>query len=244
MNQLTKSESGRLKELEKIIKAGEKTFIEVGLALTEIRDGKLYRAEHGSFEKYMDRVWGWSKQHGYRLIEAAQTAKAHPQVAQSQTAANALSRVPPPRRKEVLASIPGKVTAPAVRKASVLPSARAATRFLDGTGLEIPPEVQTLWNRVQEAQQLLTQISVVRSALKTAEDDKDLLFCEVDFTDDVAKLNQVYVDLQRARPFAICPSCNGTSTKGCAVCHGRGFVSEFYWKNNVPEETKTLTGRK
>lgn len=243
MNQLTVSESSRLKSLEKIIKAGEKTFIEVGLALTEIRDEKLYRAEHGSFEKYMDRVWGWSKQHGYRLIEAAHVAKEHPRIV-TQAAANALAKVPPPKRAAVVAAIPAKPTAPAVRKASALPPTKPATTFLDATGLEIPPEVQTLWNRLLEAQHLCTQISVVRSALRKAQDEKDKLFVEVDFTDNLAKLNQVYIDLKRAIPFAICPSCNGVEAEGCATCKERGFVSQFYWDHNVPAETKTLTGRK
>ena len=38
-------ESQRLQELEKLIAKGQKTFVEVGLALAEIRDMRLYKRE-------------------------------------------------------------------------------------------------------------------------------------------------------------------------------------------------------
>jgi len=245
MNQITAPEITRLKQLEKIIKAGEKTFIEVGLALTEIRDDKLYRAEHGSFEKYMDRAWGWSKQHGYRIIEAAHVAKAIPEV-KSQNAANALAKVPPPRRQNVVEKIveTGKKVTAAAIKAVSKPPTRPAKTILDGTGLEVPKEALTVWNRMPEAQNLLSKVSDIRGALKSAQDNEDKLFAEVDFTDCLAKLNQVYIDLQRAKPFAVCPSCSGIDSEGCMTCYERGLVSEFYWKHNVAQETKDLTGRK
>jgi hypothetical protein len=41
-----------------------------GEALTVIRDGKLYRATHATFEDYCQQVWGIERRHGYRLIEA------------------------------------------------------------------------------------------------------------------------------------------------------------------------------
>ncbi len=260
MNEITQSEKSRLKQLERVIKAGEKTFVEVGLALTEIRDSKLYREEHGSFEKYMDRVWGWTKQYGYQLMAASKVVNEitnnknlSPELVKRVNsslpfpAARALSKVPPPRRLGVVQKIVAagqKVTAAAVSKIAGKPPKRPATALLDGTGLPVPPEVSALWNRMAEAQALMTSISSVRGVLRKAEDEKDILFIEVDFTDCMAKLNQVYIDVQRAKPFAICPTCSGIHTKGCMTCKGRGFVSEFYWKHQVPEETKTLTGRK
>lgn len=243
MNQpITAIETNRLKQLEKIIKAGEKTFIEVGDALTEIRDKKLYRAEHGTFEKYCERVWGWTRKNAYQLIAAAPVAKCNPEVTNVKSAM-ALSRVPPPKRKEVIEKIveSGKtVTAPAIKKAAQsLPKPRRDV-ILDGTGLELPQEVISLWGRSSEVQQLLSMLSAVRGALRKAQEEKDILFSEVDFTDDLAKLNQVYADLQTAKPFAVCPGCNGKLLDKTCACHGRGFVSEFYWKNAVPEEIKNL----
>ena len=54
MNELTPitlDESRRLVELEKTIEHGLKTFLEVGAALAEIRDKKLYRVEHSTFDR-------------------------------------------------------------------------------------------------------------------------------------------------------------------------------------------------
>jgi len=48
--------------------------IEVGMQLREIRDGRLYRVTYRTFEQYLRDRWGWSRQHGYRLIDAAEVA--------------------------------------------------------------------------------------------------------------------------------------------------------------------------
>ena len=43
-------------------RAGKKTFVEVGLALAEIRDLRLYKREYSGFEEYCQKKWGWTKQ--------------------------------------------------------------------------------------------------------------------------------------------------------------------------------------
>src|SRR3954468_15009600 len=59
------------KQLELVIERGLHTFVEVGQALLEIRDRKLYRAEYPTFEEYCKQRWGWSKSHVNRQIDAA-----------------------------------------------------------------------------------------------------------------------------------------------------------------------------
>jgi hypothetical protein len=56
--QLIPSEVQRLIICERTIEQGGLTFIEVGAALQEIRDSKLYRAEFKSFERYCISRWG------------------------------------------------------------------------------------------------------------------------------------------------------------------------------------------
>lgn len=58
MDQLTTTESSKLCQLESTIEAGLKTFVEVGSALMEIRDSRLYRQEFGTFEDYCRERWG------------------------------------------------------------------------------------------------------------------------------------------------------------------------------------------
>ncbi|MGA3354873.1 MAG: hypothetical protein ABSD85_17075 [Acidimicrobiales bacterium] len=66
----------QLSELEAIVERGLATFVEVGLALVEIRDRRLYRdGGHDSFESYCRHRWGFSRQHAHRLIEGARVAE-------------------------------------------------------------------------------------------------------------------------------------------------------------------------
>ena len=121
---ITLAESKRLIELENIVSRGKQTFIEVGTALAEIRDSKLYRCDYRTFEEYIRTKWGWTKQHVYRLIECAPIAKSNPQVT-SINQARALAKVEPIQRTEVLerATKSGKkITAKTIKEvAKVLP---------------------------------------------------------------------------------------------------------------------------
>ena len=65
-------ERSHLAELEAVIERGQQTFIDVGNALMEIRDQRLYRATHATFEAYCKERWGWSRISAYRHIEAAE----------------------------------------------------------------------------------------------------------------------------------------------------------------------------
>jgi hypothetical protein len=69
---LTKDESRRLKECERIIERGLESFYQVGNALAEIRDSRLYRISYASFEDYCRERWKISRFYAHRLIDAAQ----------------------------------------------------------------------------------------------------------------------------------------------------------------------------
>jgi hypothetical protein len=71
---LTDSEESRLTELERDIKNGIAVFTSVGDALLEIRDGKLYRNTHGTFESYCRDKWQIGKTHAYQLINQSVVA--------------------------------------------------------------------------------------------------------------------------------------------------------------------------
>lgn len=64
----------RLGELEAVIERGQRTFVEVGMALLEIRDGHLYQATHRTFEDYCLERWGWSLRRGEQIMQAAEVA--------------------------------------------------------------------------------------------------------------------------------------------------------------------------
>ena len=56
--ELTEAQENRFAELEGIIERGQKSFLEVGAALIEIKNSKLYQNTHGTFEAYCKDRWG------------------------------------------------------------------------------------------------------------------------------------------------------------------------------------------
>lgn len=51
------------------------SFVEVGNALMRIRDGRLYRATHATFEAYCLQKWDFSKTHVNRLVAASEVVE-------------------------------------------------------------------------------------------------------------------------------------------------------------------------
>jgi hypothetical protein len=72
MNELTVIECTDLEQHESVIEQGLKTFVEVGTALLAIRDGKLYRQAHGTFEDYCATRWGMTDRYARNLMSAAE----------------------------------------------------------------------------------------------------------------------------------------------------------------------------
>ena len=64
MPAISEAEKNRLTELETKIKRGMTGFFEVGRALQEIREAKLYRENHATFEAYLADRWDLSTTRG------------------------------------------------------------------------------------------------------------------------------------------------------------------------------------
>lgn len=76
--QIVDFESARLDQLEAVVAEGIVGFVRAGLALTAIHDRGLYKLREDSegkafrsFEAYLNEHWNMSRQHGYRLMDAA-----------------------------------------------------------------------------------------------------------------------------------------------------------------------------
>jgi hypothetical protein len=72
---LTAKERGRLEALERVVGKSLGSFIEAGQALLEIRDGRLYRESHASFEDYCRERWELGARRAYQLIDATAVAQ-------------------------------------------------------------------------------------------------------------------------------------------------------------------------
>ena len=112
------------------------------------------------------------------------------------------------------------------------------SQVLDGTGWPIPTQLIPLWQRTDEVQEMLTTLSRVKGALRAAQENKDMLFAEVNFSSALSQLDQAWYDIKTAKPFAVCPTCQGQLPDQCTLCKGRGFISEHRWNTCVTREDK------
>lgn len=68
---LCHDEQQELEDQERIIEQGMQTFWQVGQALKTVRDKRLYRDQHQTFDQYCQTRWGLGRQYAYRMIEGA-----------------------------------------------------------------------------------------------------------------------------------------------------------------------------
>jgi hypothetical protein len=126
----------------------------------------------------------------------------------------------------------------------VTPRERKSDLLTDHTGIEIPKDIRGVWQEADiMADNLLTDITGVRLCVIAAQKDKDILFCELNFSACVADMERAEKALESIKPYAVCPNCNGfpnLNEKGCAMCKSRGFVSKFRWDTTVPDEIKKM----
>jgi len=123
---LSETEDARLARNETRISQGLASFVEVGEALSDIRDARLYRATHGTFESYCAEKWGMTKTHCNRLISSAEVAQSLAPIGAktitTESQARELARVEPARREEVIRKADiatgGKITAAAIKQAA------------------------------------------------------------------------------------------------------------------------------
>jgi hypothetical protein len=255
----------RLAELEKLIAKGQKTFVEVGLALAEIRALRLYKREFSSFREYCQKKWGWSKSYAYDIIQSAEVARSLPEkvsaMADTERQVRELRKAPPAERAGIVQAIvdEGKpVTAKEIKRHLPPPPIRPSgadgtghpnlpppppSQVLDATGWPIPTQLIPLWQRAGEVQEMLSILSRVKGSLRAAQEKRDTLFAEVNFSSALSQLDQAWTDIKTGKPFAVCPTCQGQVPDKCTLCRGRGLISEHRWNTCVTREDKEFRAR-
>jgi hypothetical protein len=102
---LSADESGVLEYYERIIETGVKTFVEVGHALTVIRDQRLYREHYATFDAYVRKRWDLERTYAHRIIEASEVVdrllSAGNMVPVNEAQARPLASLPPEQQAEV-----------------------------------------------------------------------------------------------------------------------------------------------
>jgi phage N-6-adenine-methyltransferase len=135
-------EKQRLRELESKIDAGLKTFVDVGTALLEIRDSRLYRQSHGTFEDYCRDKWGFQRNYANKMIAAAEVidnlGTIVPVLPATETQVRPLTQLPtedqPAAWKQAVETAPyGKITAAHVQSVVDEFKADRITQFEEDT---------------------------------------------------------------------------------------------------------------
>ncbi len=71
--ELTTGGADHLADCESRIERNVRGFVEVGSALAEIREHRLYRGSHTTFDEYLKERWHFGRSYASRLIGAAET---------------------------------------------------------------------------------------------------------------------------------------------------------------------------
>lgn len=150
---LAKGEAATLAECEAVIERGMETFVEVGNALLTIRESKLYRATHATFDSYCRERWGWSRIRAHQLIDASKVVQEMGETLTmvnkptTERQARPLVELPKAERadawKEAVERSNGKPTAKVVQEVVRERQPRPAT-IVNGTHAPDPPDVAKL----------------------------------------------------------------------------------------------------
>ena len=158
---LTPDEAAELAQHERLIAQGLRAFVEVGLALCDVRDRRLYRATHQTFEDYCRDRWGIGRAHAYRLVAAAEVAEEmspHGDTPTTEAQARALQRLTPPERAEVVRRVAAEGGFAAVTARRVVAVSR-----------EVAPPARAV--RPRAARRAAALIEVIEKFVRDAERD-------------------------------------------------------------------------
>lgn len=109
---LSKNEQKRLAELESVVTNNFQAFYDVGCALREIQQQRLYRQTHPTFADYANDLWDLARRRAYQFIESADVIDNVKQIEmctngtqkiipQNERQARVLSKYPPEKQVEI-----------------------------------------------------------------------------------------------------------------------------------------------
>jgi hypothetical protein len=173
---LSATERAALGSLEGIVERGLSNFVEVGKALAQIRDNKLYRATSETFEGYCQQRFDLSRRYAdYQIASAEVVEDLRTRVLilpATEKQARPLLALPPEKRAQVWQSIldenPGQITAAFVQE-RVRALQPPRQKQLPATKSEPQPELP------MELQEIAA--SVLGENYATLSSDADVVYC-------------------------------------------------------------------
>ena len=249
LESLTPGEEFDLEECEQKIGRNLEQFWECLLSFSKIQEQRLWRGKYKSFTEYCEQRWGITRRRMNQLLQAHEVKAALPPefalLITNDAQARALVDVAPNRRAEVLQKINerGAITAKAISEEGAKPRGRVErVVVLDEVGTPIPDDALPFWNRKQEAQDLLSDISRIKSILTTGRETMDPFYLHASQA-LVYDLQTVYQHLLELKPYAVCTQCQGTPSlqpDGCNFCKNSGLISKHQWDTQSMAEVKAM----
>lgn len=216
----------------------------------------LWNRTHTSFVDFLMDRFSIQKSYAYMLIKSAKieveneeksTAVEQPNSPPPENKNNGHSPPPKPEEKqepEPRSNTDGKFPLSGNRhsvKPESKPTPKDAPIELDKLGTPIPLDALPYWNRQQEVQDILSQISKLKMKVVKARQGEDALWMVIDnFVE--ARFDQLHSVISQAKPFTVCSQCQGSPTLNgsCTLCHSTGLISKFKWDNVTPKEFKEI----
>lgn len=213
-------EQARLRECEATIEKGMATFVEVGQALAEISEKKLYRDTHKTFEAYCKERWGHNRRWAYQLIDAAgvmENVRNCAQKPSNEAQARQLSKAPKEKQAKAWekATSNGKPTAAKVA-AAVAEVVEDEEEEIDEWAIEDASAEDRMadWNSEVDKFARAIMDLAKHSPIGGWWDDSQANIVKQQLKSAAGSARQAKCD-------NICPKCDG---EGCKWCKQTGFM--------------------
>jgi hypothetical protein len=233
-----------LESLEKVIESGVESFLATGSALKEIRDQRLYREDHKTFEHYLKMKWGFERAHAYRLIDASGVKADLSPIGDKNSR---VSEIKTEGQLRELVSVPSESLAEVISKASeiagnapltakVLKEARE--QVLEPEKLKEPTAEEPACEDVEPEPEpepvgplqcvgwFKGQIGLVNELVRNMDTVVEVPGNELLMSRRLSirrEIEHIKGSFRAVMPHAICPRCQG---KCCAQCGNHGWVNK------------------
>ena len=263
-NELTTTDTTRLRECEDKIDRSLRSFVDIGDALLEIRESRLYRDEHTTFERYCQARWNITKSRANQLISASRLVQnlentgAAGALPSSESVARELQRVDDARVDDVWNRV--VETAPLGSNNEAVVTARHVRETIeqlttgttprpptdesprDGAGEQIPECVLPEYETGLELGRVAAEVAQVAAKVRQMEGQRGMSLVSHQEIDRL--LQQVREEIRFGAFHVVCPGCFGSGSifdgNPCTHCRETGYLNRRMHAMHQPDQDEEV----
>ena len=110
---------------------------------------------------------------------------------------------------------------------------------VDRFGNKIPESIVDGWVRAIDFAAVLATMIECRTMIESGIKNNDVILREISCS-TLSVIKQACIELKCVIPYTVCPTCQGRKPDRCSLCRGRGYISEYRYKNCVPDKVREL----